>query len=137
MGATDVVGVGGLIVPGDRVDVMAVFESRDGGGKGWGSAVIAIEDVEVLAMAKDAVGVEQAKDPTLQAATDAKKSASAQTSMNPDTKYTITLALTPEEAEKLMLADRAGTLRLALRARGDNSRATITEMDVRSMVKSQ
>lgn len=130
--ATDVVGAGGLIQAGDRVDVLAVFESRDG-TKASSIAVLSLENIEVLAVDREVGGVEP-KDSVLQMA-DTKKAAAAPAS--PATAHTITLAVTPEEAQRLMLADRSGTLRLALRAAGDNAKATITETEVPTSGRAQ
>ncbi len=128
--ATDVVGVGGLIQPGDRVDVLAVFDK--GGDKSTAVAVLSLEDIEVLAVDKEVNGLE--KDSSLPAATDVKKTAAT---AGPGVARTVTLAVTPEEAQKLMLADRSGTLRLGLRAKGDTGNSTIVETDARTMAKSQ
>lgn len=130
--ATDVVAAGGLILPGDWVDVLAVFESRDGANVN-ALATLSLENIEVLALDREAVGVE-AKESASQAA-DAKKPAPAPA--GGAIAHTITLAVTPEEAQRLMLADRSGTLRLALRASGDSGMATTTEIDTRTMGKLQ
>ncbi len=119
LAANDVAGIAGLVQPGDWVDVLAVFEDRDGAKTG-GIAVLALENIQVLAVSKEVNGVDAPKDAASQAAADAKK---ANVTTSPTTPYfTVTLAVTPEEAQRLMIADRSGNIRLALRARGDVAR---------------
>jgi pilus assembly protein CpaB len=132
--ASDLAGVAGLIEPGDWVDVLAFFEDRDG-NKAGGMAVIPLENIQVLAVGKEVHGLEAPKDATSQVAGDAKK---ANISTSPTTPYfSVTLAVTPEEAQRLMIADRSGNLRLALRARGDVDKAALVETDLRTMVKAR
>jgi len=131
--ATDVVGAGGLIQPGDRVDVLVVFENREG-TKVTSVATLALENIEVLAVDREVNGLE--KETLLQAAADAKKASAAPASPAMAAR-TVTLAVTPEEAQRLMLADRSGTLRLALRAKGDDGKATITDTDSHTLAKVQ
>ena len=87
----EVVGVAGFVKPGDRVDVVATVDGTDETGD---MAFTVLQDVEVLAVAQDTEDTSQGK---------AKVSTS------------VTLAVTPSEAEKLALAEDMGQLRLALR----------------------
>ncbi|MGE5541718.1 MAG: Flp pilus assembly protein CpaB [Bacillota bacterium] len=87
----EVVGVAGFVKPGDRVDVVVTLSGDEETGN---VAFTALEDVEVLAVAQDTEDKDQGK---------AKVSTS------------VTLAVTPSEAEKLALAEEMGSLRLALR----------------------
>ncbi len=113
----EVVTNGGLIQPGDEVDVVGVFEIQ-GGPADTGSAfakdqgdkpkhfaaVTVLTDVKVLAVA-------QRSDDGVAAKNNSKP--------QPDAK-TVTLAVTPEDAQKLFLADQMGTLRLSLHKLGDH-----------------
>ncbi|MGE5584344.1 MAG: Flp pilus assembly protein CpaB [Bacillota bacterium] len=87
----EVAGVAGFVKPGDRVDVVATV----GGNEETGDvAFTVLEDVEVLAVAQDTEDKNQGK---------AKVSTS------------VTLAVTPSQAERLALTEEMGNLRLALR----------------------
>jgi pilus assembly protein CpaB len=129
LAATDVIGVGGLIQTGDRVDVLAVFENKDN-NKAINIATIVIENIEVLAVAKDVGGVEPKE--TNPADLAAKKNPSA---VNPNATSTITVAVTPEDAQKLLLADRTGNMRLALRASGDSNIAATATTDTQGFLR--
>ncbi|MBC7084390.1 MAG: Flp pilus assembly protein CpaB [Firmicutes bacterium] len=87
----EVVGVAGFVKPGDHVDVVVTVSGNEETGN---IAFTVLEDVEVLAVAQDTEDKNQGK---------AKVSTS------------VTLAVTPSEAEKLALAEDMGNLRLALR----------------------
>jgi pilus assembly protein CpaB len=91
----DVRGVAGFILPGDRVDVMLLrTETRE--GQTENSADILLEYVKVLAI--DQLLNERADQPTV--ATVAKA---------------VTLQVTPEQAQKVILAGNVGKLSLVLR----------------------
>jgi pilus assembly protein CpaB len=87
----EVSGIAGFITPGSKVDVITVMDgAAAGGGK---EAFTLLEDLEVLAI--------------------------AQTMDHKDTKptvvNTVTLLVTPPQAERLTLASSEGSLQLALR----------------------
>jgi pilus assembly protein CpaB len=87
----EVSGIAGFVTPGSKVDVITVMQSaRDENGK---EALTLLEDLEVLAV--------------------------AQTMDHKDTKPTIvntvTLLVTPPQAERLTLASSEGSLQLVLR----------------------
>jgi pilus assembly protein CpaB len=95
VGINEVVGVGGFLQPGLRVDVIGV--SQD--GNTWLSDTIA-QDIEVLAIAQD------------------------DKSKKGDDKATVatsaTVLVTPAQAETISLASERGRIRLVLRAPGDH-----------------
>ena len=102
IGITDVLGGGGYIMPGDRVDVILTRDlSNEGeGGGGAGKVLVTdlvVQDVRVLGMDLNA-------DPTSTTAAVA---------------HTATLELTPADTAKIALASQAGTLSLALRRTGE------------------
>jgi pilus assembly protein CpaB len=102
--------VANLIRPGDSVDVIANFgkeEVEDKTTKTIYPAItkIIIQNVEVLALGQD------------QLVSDEKTK---------DLPKTVTLAVTPEESEKLVYASEFATVRLALRPSNDN-KDTVTE----------
>lgn len=91
-------GVGALIQPGDHVDVIAVTPARNNQQP---VAATILRDVPVLAMGT-----------TLETTTGATPS--------PDASQTVSLAVTPSQAKLLTLVDLNATLRLSLRAPGDD-----------------
>ena len=110
---SDVVSTGGLIAPGDRVDVLGVLtdQAKD-------SADIVLRDVPVLAVAGDLVGA------SAQPEAEKKKSSGRD---NPTSlKSTVTLAVSLEDARRLVQVDEVATLRLALRHRAEGSRVAQT-----------
>jgi pilus assembly protein CpaB len=123
---------GGLIVPGDRIDVIATCHvSLAGSGTDKGSeidrTVYSLQYLEVLAVAQDVEG-EDAGSP-MQSVQPKNADGMLSTSARPQAKpiaNTITLALTPEESQKLVLLENHSScnLRLALRAAGDQARVS-------------
>lgn len=113
-----VVGAGGLVLPGDHVDVFWVPEEVLADHEG---AMLLAEDVEVLAVEQALVelaptapglqeeGAESAGDQRVR---------SADGDPIPDA-ATVTLLLTPEQARLIFCAELSGSLRLAVRAFGD------------------
>ena len=97
----DVISTGGLLAPGDRVDVLGVI-SKDAGA----AAEIVLRDVSVLAVAGALLGGEAEK-------SKGKAGAENPRSLN----ATVTLAVTSDEARRLVQMDEIGKLRLALRGR--------------------
>jgi len=91
----DVAGISGLIQPNSRVDVLVTIEQLDGGKQ---VAKLFMENMRVLS-----VGTE------IQRGTDDK----------PNTATTVTLGVTPEEAERLAVAMNTGSIQLVLRGYGD------------------
>jgi pilus assembly protein CpaB len=87
----EVIGVAGFTVPGTRVDVLVTLKERE---EGMARAVVS--NVQVLT-AGTRMDQEQAKDGT------------------PIPSTVVTLLLTPEDAERIALAQSAGSLMLVLR----------------------
>ena len=88
-------GISGFVAPGTKVDVIAVMNSQQ--GDGGASALTLLEDLEVLAIAQEMAA--PASEPTVV--------------------KTITLLVTPAQAERLALAANGGTLQLTLRGYTD------------------
>jgi len=99
-----VAGVAGFLKPGDRVDVIATFEV----GKMMITRTI-LQNVELLAIGTTAISTVPEKPTTEGKETKAKPSAKEQPNA--------TLAVDPEQAQKLILSDTSGKLRLALRSK--------------------
>ncbi|MGH8241741.1 MAG: Flp pilus assembly protein CpaB [Steroidobacteraceae bacterium] len=103
----DVIGVAGFLLPGNRVDVVAAY--RD--GQDTLSETI-VQLVKVLAI--DQTASSDKNEPAVVRA--------------------VTLEVTPEDAEKLILAEQRGSIQLALRNPLDE---TITQKPVRQVAKVQ
>ena len=99
-------GVSGLIEPGDRVDVIAVPQRV---GEDIPKASTILRGVLVLAMGNET------------------ETASATPSPDNQNLTTVTLAVNPQQANLLALADVYAPLRLALRSPDESSRAYPTE----------
>jgi len=93
----DVTGVSGFITPNSRVDVLIAGTPGGEGNEGQRSKVV-LQDIRVLAIGKS---ITQQKDKPVEVPT-------------------VTLMVSPEDAERLTLATRFEPVRLALRNYGDN-----------------
>ena len=96
----EAVGVGGFLMPGARVDV--VLTTTSSGQNGMRMAKIILEDIRVLAVGQT---IEQKDN-------------------NPVSVGTVTLAVTPEDAERLALASNDGSIHLVLRNFADSEKVT-------------
>jgi len=101
----DVVGVGGFLLPGNRVDVL-VAKKLEGGGNNAESETI-LEDLRVLAVDQTA-----STDKT-----------------QPVVVRAVTLEMTPEETEILVKAQTEGKLQLALRNPLDNEKKPLPPVE--------
>jgi pilus assembly protein CpaB len=134
VGVTEVIATGGHLSPGDYVDVIGVFEVQsptDGSGNPINrptgetaasgnsdkpkvyTAMTILQHVLVLAVAQQA-------DPTLEPGGKDDRRPS-----RTDDVKTVTLAVTPEQAEKLALAEQLGKLRLSLRPFGETEQRPV------------
>jgi len=105
----DVRGVAGFILPGDRVDIVLIRTS--GAGRDESYADVIVQNVKVLAV-----------DQKANERTDKANVAKA-----------VTVAVSPEDAQKILLATDIGRLSLTLREPGQNGQAAmrrITERDL-------
>jgi pilus assembly protein CpaB len=97
-----VIGVAGFLKPRDHVDVLATFRAGD-----QAVAKIVLQDVELLAL-----GSQVEKD----------QMERGEGKPQSDGRETATLLVTPDDAQKLVLAENEGKLRLVLRSYGDVAR---------------
>ena len=128
IGVSEVVSSGGLVLPGDYVDVIGVFDVEFRNAQGeketqdkYFSRVI-LQNLEVLAVAQTLVDAP----PEAGTATEEDSGATAESSgtqrarnteADPEPKAaTVTLSVTGQEAQLLFLAEENGVLRLAVRA---------------------
>jgi pilus assembly protein CpaB len=89
----DVVGVAGFLLPGNRVDVVAAYKEHQ-----TTRSETVVQNVKVLAV--DQTASTDKNEPVVVRA--------------------VTLEVTPEDAEKLVLAEQRGTIQLALRNPSDS-----------------
>jgi pilus assembly protein CpaB len=103
--------IAGFVLPHTRVDVLVATS----GGEDTKKAIskIVLQNVEVLAVAQE---VEQKKD-------------------EPVVVKVVTLLVSPQEAERLALASREGSLRLAMRNYSDNKIVLTSGTDVAQMLR--
>ena len=124
-----VIGAGGLVLPGDYVDVFWIPDAPETDVEG---AVILAEDVQVVAVKQtiveipptapgiedESTGTAPETGGTTPGAYDRVRGADA--APEPDA-ATVTLMLTPEQVQRIFCGDERGTIRLAVRAFGDHS----------------
>ena len=100
----DVVGVSGFVMPGSYVDVVAVIVPQAQQGEAQGPiSKIVLQHIKVLASGAKIDSPENQREPTAVKA--------------------VTLQVTPEEAEKLVLATNEGKLQLVMRNYSDQESA--------------
>lgn len=153
---TEVIGSGGLIQPGDRVDILGVFEVK-APPPGFGAppevvnanqqsthvATMVLQNVEVLAVAQRLEGDDN-RDLPKKAAQDSGLLGRGGSANPPRTQAqaqplakTATLAVTPDDALRLVLAEERGKIRLALRQAADAEVAEVKELPLRTIVQAR
>ncbi|MDO8612322.1 MAG: Flp pilus assembly protein CpaB [Dehalococcoidia bacterium] len=131
----EITGVGGLILPGDRADVIAVI-SDQAGANNPDRVVTVLQDVEVLAVAQSAqepVPAAADNNAATQAETDGASTTSGQLPEDAEPQpsaRTVTLALTPEQVQLLALVQEEGSIYLSLRRFGDNAQLQLPVIDL-------
>ena len=122
--------VGGLILPGDLVDVIGIL---DEGTVGIDKAVTLVQGVEVLAVAQEAQEAIPAARPTATATPSAVSGTLGErpedVEANPKAR-TVTLAVTQEQAQLLALVQAKGELALTLRNFGDKAQVSPPETNL-------
>jgi pilus assembly protein CpaB len=106
----DVVGVGGFLLPGNRVDVVAAYRDR----QDMLSETV-VQNVKVLAI--DQTAASDKNEPVVVRA--------------------VTLEVTPNDAEKLILAEQRGSIQLALRNPLDETVTKKVVAPVAAVVRTQ
>lgn len=141
---TELGGAAGLVVPGSYVDVLGVFK-KDVLGKD--ESMIMIQDVLVLAVAQSTAPDQLPLQPTaaasatpapaiaLPGSTAPKPTATPNPRLPvapPETR-TVTLAVAPEAAERLALAESFGNLRYIIRPSGERSQNFVVPADLSTL----
>src|SRR5438093_365582 len=115
----DVVGVSGFIMPGSFVDVVAIIvpPSSQGGDRQEAISKIVLQSIKVLASGPRLDSPENEREPTSVKA--------------------VTLQVTPEQAEKLVLAANEGKLQLVMRNYSDQEDAQTRGASKASLLKGE
>ncbi len=101
-----IVGVAGFPNPGDRVDVIATFNLNH-----LTVTRTILQNVQLLALGETAVIGQKAK---------AAEAEEGEVKAEPEAQTNATFAVTPDQAQRLVLADARGKLRLALRPKWED-----------------
>jgi pilus assembly protein CpaB len=107
----EIIGVSGFIVPDDRVDIILTTTPL-GAGQDMKVSKIVLQNKRVLSVAQN----------------------TEQKDGKPQLARSITLEVTPEEAEKLSLASQEGQIVLALRGLGDDKETTTIGSNKRDLL---
>ncbi|MGB9586917.1 MAG: Flp pilus assembly protein CpaB [Armatimonadota bacterium] len=110
-----IIGVGGFIKPGDHVDVVATFKVNDGT-----ITKTVLQDVLLLATGSELLPREVSPEGRYESKSETVPNA--------------TLAVTPMDAEKLILAENRGKLRLTLRNAEDTSYVSTRGITSRAVI---
>lgn len=123
--ADQVLSAGGLVLPGDYVDIMSVLKGVKPDGSTIDNYVVKtiLQNVQVLAVAQKIADVAAGSD-TGSTSGSAASSSGSSAKPNPAA-TTLTILTSPEQAELLFLAEANGTLRAVVRGFGD---ADITQV---------
>lgn len=103
---SDAMAAGGLVEPGDRVDLIATYEERK---VGWSGGSVVVQNVEVLAISKLLLGADSEADND--------NGRSSPTSLN----ATVTIAVTPYQSQLVAVAGQFGELHIVLRRPDETS----------------
>jgi pilus assembly protein CpaB len=109
----EIVGVAGFLFPGSHVDVLVTFRA---GSMPLPATQIVLQDVEVLTIGQKLQPDPQGK---------------------PETVNVVTLLLTPEDAQKMVLASSQGSIQFVLRNGGDHTRVPATAVQIAQLEGTQ
>ena len=129
-----VVGVSRMLKPGDFVTVVSTFEVPSGKGVDYRTKIV-VPRARVLAVdqsltAAEEDGSTETASNTGGALANPGKSASGSLEVN-----TVTLAITPEQVERVVFADDAGRLRLALISKSDDAPAVTAGVSLQDVLR--
>ncbi len=112
-------GIAGLIKQGDRVDVFGTFDVQGQNQEKASFTSLLIQNVDVLSVDQSAIQ-------DAAGGQDAKKAGASE--------HTITLQVTPEQAQPLILCSEKGTIRLSLRQATDQNIITLPSIRTDQLV---
>ncbi|KUK83720.1 MAG: Flp pilus assembly protein CpaB [Pelotomaculum thermopropionicum] len=114
----EVSGLAGLLRPGDRVDVLGTFDLQGAVGQGkYSITTLLIQNVDVLSVDQNTI-----------------PSSGSNNQKDPVPARTITLSVTPEQAQPLVLCSEKGALRLILRPAADREPVTLPSIKMDQLV---
>jgi pilus assembly protein CpaB len=120
--AEAVIDAGGLVLPGDYVDVLwvpdEVLEDHEGAGLVAENVEVVSVEQTIVEVPPSAPGLADEGGSTSPPASDVQRVRGADAEPIPEA-VTVTLMLTPEQAARIFCAESSGQLRLAVRAFGD------------------
>ena len=135
---SQVANAGGLVLPGDYVDILVIYDvefpkpgSTDRQTADSFLVQTVLQNVEVLAVSQGIVDVVP-QPPGGAVAEGEQRVRNSEASPDPEAR-TVTLALSPQEAQRLYLAEGNGRIRLAVRPYGDGETLPIdysTELEL-------
>jgi pilus assembly protein CpaB len=108
----------GAITPGSRIDIMALMQYADKNKQEQEVVYIAAQNILVLAVGDEFLGVSKKKDPD-----------------NAPSKPAVTLAVTMEQAQTIMLAGENGKLKYVVRPSQDVEIVQIANMKMSDIIK--
>jgi pilus assembly protein CpaB len=156
VGFSEMIGSGGMVVPGDHVDVLGVFEAKgpitsnpqtatqtneknDNTNQDTTVATVVLQNVQVLAVAQQIQGQDTTpknQGPSLPG-TQQQQTPPEQMRSDPPPQpaaKTATLALNPEDALKMVLAEGKGQIRLALRPANDKQTPNVPQVPMTALL---
>jgi len=133
---------GGLVLPGDYIDILGVFSVDFFTSPSDPTAKQKVDNYvsSTLFQAKEVLAVSQtivdAVPDSTPVADGTARVRNSEAKADPQA-VTVTLALTPDEAEKLFLAEKNGDLRFAVRNFGDTEERPVTSITQRDLFPAQ
>lgn len=118
---SNAIAAGGLVSPGDHIDVIAIFTEAAVGRNG--TSIVA-QNVEVLAISQVVLGDD----------VDTTREATASNSPNA-VSATVTVAVSLEDAQRISLAESFGELRVFLRNPDDDSEPVAVPLNLESVAR--
>src|SRR5580765_6717417 len=115
----EVMNVAGFIFPGSRVDVLMTVRGENNNGSTTTARTV-LQNVQVLA-----TGTKMDPDPT------------AKPESKPENGTVVTLLVTPEQSQKLALAQSQGTIQFVLRNGGDSANPETPAVDMTELTGGQ
>lgn len=152
VGFTELIGSGGMVTPGDHVDVLGVFEAptnllgktpatqNQEQNQTTTLATVVLQNVQVLAVAQHLEGEDTTPKQTMPVSvpgSQQQQTPPQQVRSDPTPQpaaKTATVAVSPDEALKLVLAENKGQIRLALRQAHDKSTPNVAQVPLASLL---
>ncbi|MCX5777849.1 MAG: Flp pilus assembly protein CpaB [Elusimicrobia bacterium] len=118
--------VNGIVKPGNRVDVISIFQGEDKDRHASEGAYTVLQNVLVLAAGKNMLGMSKV------VGAGNKNRETPEMDMG---KVAVSFSVTPVEAEIMILATERGTVRLSLRPTGDDKLREVKAMKMQDIAR--